>query len=570
MSRLPLALALILLAPVLLLADLTFPASYEVAEVSPGSFELTLTIPLIKGRYMKVRPIAPEAFQSQEAPRAQAGSGSLTRVWSVQADAADLPGSVFGLEGLLGTFSDVRFVLSTLDGRRYETVLRSTRSVFVVPSPPTGLDLAAGASLEGLRRVLQLPAFWLLLLFVGLAGGGWRLTTGAVVVCVAGGVLGHLTTGPVKPPALLLAVAGLPVAAALAVAGSSQRPASRWVALLLAGGVGFLSGWAGLLMLPREGLSSAELRLSTGLLLAGWAVGGAGIVAVLGLMRSLLPARARRVVARLLPICALAWLLYYGAGLVLAYGAVWSAEVQRLARGVVRYWGLPFVTDWTLGRLRLPLVTLALLVGALVAWPRRRRFQQRPQRALRVHWILLAVALLMIPVGNWRVANPFHTPRAPTPREATPVIRSLLNNTYRAFNLADEGAAFDRLAESLADELVADVYLDSRRRLTEGTRQGAKVTVKDVELLSVAAQPGATAGAFTFLCRWAVTARVKHWQHEHDRRNLYIGELTLVVGQDNWRISRLTLSGEEREVLPDTTTATVPAGEATERNDQIL
>lgn len=34
-------------------ADLTFPASFEVVEEGPRPFRLTLTVPLIKGRYMK-------------------------------------------------------------------------------------------------------------------------------------------------------------------------------------------------------------------------------------------------------------------------------------------------------------------------------------------------------------------------------------------------------------------------------------------------------------------------------------------------------------------------------------
>ena len=41
------------------LADLTFPAIFKIVEQNPKQFRLTLTVPLIKGRYMKVRMIVP-------------------------------------------------------------------------------------------------------------------------------------------------------------------------------------------------------------------------------------------------------------------------------------------------------------------------------------------------------------------------------------------------------------------------------------------------------------------------------------------------------------------------------
>lgn len=167
-----------------------------------------------------------------------------------------------------------------------------------------------------------------------------------------------------------------------------------------------------------------------------------------------------------------------------------------------------------------------------------------------VHWAFLMTALFTVPLANYRVQSPFHSPRAPTAQEARPIMARLLTDTYLAFNLSDEDMAFDRLAENLADELVADVYLDSRRRLTTGTRKGAEVTVKDVSVLSVdPAVSEGTGSLFTYPCRWVVTARVKHWQHIHDRRNVYVGRLTLHVEENRWRIARLRLESEEREVV---------------------
>lgn len=246
----------------------------------------------------------------------------------------------------------------------------------------------------------------------------------------------------------------------------------------------------------------------------------------------------------------------------------------RLGSGnaVVRWFGFATATlavlwrfseygDWidgevavkaTMGLFPLPVLTIILALVALIVWPRKRRFQPAAQkRRAPVHWGLVVVALFTIPVGGCAVHNPFFAPRAPTADEAHPIMNMLLTDTYLAFNLPDEEDAFDQLACNLSENLVPGVYLDSRRRLTAGTRKGAQVTVKDVSVMSVDAPSAHAAGdvSFTYPCKWVVTARVKHWQHIHDRQNIYMGALTIRVEDDRWKIAQLELISEEREIL---------------------
>jgi hydrogenase/urease accessory protein HupE len=205
----------------------------------------------------------------------------------------------------------------------------------------------------------------------------------------------------------------------------------------------------------------------------------------------------------------------------------------------------------TMGLFPLPVLTIILVLVALLVWPRKRRFQPALKRKRPpVHWGLMAVALFTLPVGSFAVHNPFFTPRAPTAEEARPIMNMLLTDTYLAFNLPDEEDAFDRLALNLSEDLVPGVYLDSRRRLTAGTRKGAEVTVKDVSVMSVES-PGSDLidNSFTYPCKWVVTARVKHWQHIHDRQNIYVGALTIRVEDNRWKIAHLELFSEEREIL---------------------
>jgi hydrogenase/urease accessory protein HupE len=230
--------------------------------------------------------------------------------------------------------------------------------------------------------------------------------------------------------------------------------------------------------------------------------------------------------------------------------AIASAVLWRLAE--YREWFSEELTaEIAMGFARLPVLAVFLLIVAGFAWPRKRRFEVKLEGGRQVaHWVLLAVALFAFPLGTWRIHNPFYTPRAPSTTEATRIMDRLLTDTYLAFNLKDENEAFDNLEANLSEELVADVYLDSRRRLTAGTRQGAKVTVKDVTVLSLdpANSNRDEEQAFTFPCKWVVTARVQHLKHIHDRQNIYLGELTIGIEDDRWKITRLVLKSEERVI----------------------
>lgn len=223
-----------------------------------------------------------------------------------------------------------------------------------------------------------------------------------------------------------------------------------------------------------------------------------------------------------------------------------------------------FATEAALGLIRLPLLSLALVITAAVVWPRRRRVLARlgiEERRRKAHWVFLGLAFFLVPVGTTAVRNPFYEARAPEGEAARRLMTRVLSDTYHAFNIEDEDELFDRLAESVTDDLVADLYLDSRRRLTAGTRAGAEVTVREVSVLDIgearrARDAGEARGhpssatAFAYDCRWVVTARVRHLQHIHHRQNIYNGVLTIEVVGDRWKIAGVDLRTEDRVVLP--------------------
>jgi hypothetical protein len=173
-------------------------------------------------------------------------------------------------------------------------------------------------------------------------------------------------------------------------------------------------------------------------------------------------------------------------------------------------------------------------------------------RAKVAHWILIGLAFFAVPIGTVTARNPFFEPEAPRGNDARRVMSQVLWNTYHAFNLTDEDELYDRLSQNVTGDLVDDLYLDSRRRLTAGTREGAEVTVRDVSVVEVDDAAGSIdpETGFAYACRWVVTARVRHLQHVHHRQNIYNGRLTIRADGDRWKIARVELTSEDRVVLP--------------------
>ena len=236
-------------------------------------------------------------------------------------------------------------------------------------------------------------------------------------------------------------------------------------------------------------------------------------------------------------------------GFIAVIAVLWRVGEYR------RWFDLEVATEAALGLARLPLLAMACAALAIMLWPRRRRVAQelgleKEQRSW--HWVALGAALLVVPYGTVAVPNPFFEPHAPRGADAGRVLTRVLSDTYHAFNLADEEELYDTLAANVTGDLVDDLYLDGRRRLTAGTREGTRVTVRDVSVVGVGEPFGGASAeeGFSYDCSWAVVARVQHLQHIHHRRNLYNGVLTLQSESGRWKISGVELVSEDRAVVP--------------------
>ena len=234
---------------------------------------------------------------------------------------------------------------------------------------------------------------------------------------------------------------------------------------------------------------------------------------------------------------------------VIWVGIFWYREFTQM------HW-TNFVAEYAIGMLLVPVVSLLLIALAWWFWPRYKSIHQSMGLSRRppINSILLmGASLFLLPWFTLKTNNPFQSNQQPDLQQVEGITQQVLSNTYHAFNLEDEDRLFEQLSLSVDQDLIEDIYLDSRRKLRAGVRQGAEVTVREVELLEISDWNNTeVANTLSLDSKWVVTARVKHLQHIHHRRNQYTGTIVLKTEDSRWKISNIVLTSEDREVVPTT------------------
>ena len=98
----------------------------------------------------------------------------------------------------------------------------------------------------------------------------------------------------------------------------------------------------------------------------------------------------------------------------------------------------------------------------------------------------------------------------------------------------------------MSGDLLKKVYLETRRSLTLASQGGARVKVKEVELLDCQTRPFTDNGAFMANCTWTVTGSVGHWGHIHQRTNQYHADFVVRAVDGQWKITNMETISQER------------------------
>ena len=218
--------------------------------------------------------------------------------------------------------------------------------------------------------------------------------------------------------------------------------------------------------------------------------------------------------------------------------------------------GITFKNITVEPELELSVLSILLLLGGLIFWPKIKKVHKdmglnsrKPIASL----VMLVLAFCFLPLKS-NIKNPWFNADNMDLQRAQNVMEQILSNTYTAFNIEDEELLFETLSSNVDEELLDNIYLDSRRRLTMGLREGAEVTVEEVRVdLLGGPENNTPETAMSYPATWTVTARVKHLKHIHYRRNRYTGTIEMKTNNDSWKISKIILNSEEREVIPSAT-----------------
>jgi hypothetical protein len=312
----------------------------------------------------------------------------------------------------------------------------------------------------------------------------------------------------------------------------------NFLALILAG------LWVGLLAVP----SRADARAARGIaLLAGVAGVAAGWVLGAPSWLSPLIAGVGLVVAALIA------LRVQLPGLLSALPAAVVVALFALGLGsTLRIGGAPFGYVAAYFATFAVAAGIAFGAGMLIAGPLQRRGGNKMARGLGVWGAIISlplIAMAVVPQGpgfgsdavDLRVRS-----AQLAPEEVRPVVSTLLERVYLAFEAKDENEIFDALDAVAEGTVRDDLYLQRRAALVMEDTGGARATLRSLDLLSADGEPLPGNSGYSVHSEWTVTGTVGHWGHIHDRVNRYAANLAIAPVDGMWKIAGFELTDAVR------------------------
>jgi hypothetical protein len=170
--------------------------------------------------------------------------------------------------------------------------------------------------------------------------------------------------------------------------------------------------------------------------------------------------------------------------------------------------------------------------------------------AVGISLAIFVCGILSFPFARAVVAVPFASPPKLSHADAEQLIGGLLYNVYRAFDHHDESLIYDRLSQSIAGELLSDVYLETRKSMEVKNQGGLRISVKDVSVIELGPTNSKKKSEFSFQCRWQVSGSIGHWGHIHRRVNEHLAHLTLAPQDGRWKITAIEMLDQQQLESP--------------------
>jgi hypothetical protein len=219
----------------------------------------------------------------------------------------------------------------------------------------------------------------------------------------------------------------------------------------------------------------------------------------------------------------------------------------------------------SLGQLSIPLASLfcfTLLVP--VGWQASKRARNGGLLPLPIVTAiaLVVIGIVSLPYAQLSISRPVAIAGGLDDQQATALLETLLKNVYRAFDFREEEDVYDKLAISVAGDLLADIYLENRRSFAVQAAGGAQAKVKEVKIQNASAERlDGSPLEYALRGQWTAMGTVGHWGHVHTRQNLYDAIVTIEAVDGAWKITDLEVIEVNRI---DPSAATIATREQTQ------
>lgn len=170
--------------------------------------------------------------------------------------------------------------------------------------------------------------------------------------------------------------------------------------------------------------------------------------------------------------------------------------------------------------------------------------------AITVALALIVIGVATLPFVQVTLGNPFASSVNISNAEARELVTGLLHNVYRAFDHHDESLIYDQLSQSIAGDMLSEVYLDTRRSMEVKNQGGLRISVKEVSVSELEPVRRLDDSAIVFRCRWRVAGWIGHWGHVHSRVNEHAANLTIAPVDGQWKITAIEMLDEQPIELP--------------------
>ena len=147
-----------------------------------------------------------------------------------------------------------------------------------------------------------------------------------------------------------------------------------------------------------------------------------------------------------------------------------------------------------------------------------------------------------VPAGQSAAAGTLYSGSA----ARTALAETLLRNVYRGFDYRSESDIYDALAQSVAGDLLTDLYLKIKQGLVVQEQGGAVARVQEVKVTKSEAAADKAEGGFVQRVTWQVAGTIEHWGHVHTRVNEYTADLGITAQGGAWKIVSMKVAKQSQ------------------------